>query len=74
MNIIAVKKERLARCNYSLTVIKQRQEVWKDELSGDAREAASQAVRLAAKNHPAMIMGCGEVMQHIPREFGGMIE
>ena len=71
--IITVKKERVARCDYSVTVIKDGAQVKKDEFRGDAGDAAAAAINHAARNKPSVIVSSKEVGRFVPAEFGGTL-
>ncbi len=68
-NIVTVTKERLARCDFSISLIKKGKQVYHIEISGDSGEAAAQAIRMASMHQPCKIIASDQVMLKIPSCF-----
>ena len=71
--IISVTKERLARADYSITVIRDSRQVRKYEIKGDSGQAAAYAVNIAAKEPGSKIIGSDSILQKIPDDFDAII-
>ena len=65
MNIISVTKERVSRCDYSITLVRDGRQTFKNEIIGDAGEAAAQAVSMSARHGGLKIVASDEVMNII---------
>ena len=65
MKIVTVKKEQLARADWSITLIENGRQIKKDEISGDAGEAAAAALNMKARSCANRIVGCMDVMNII---------
>jgi hypothetical protein len=71
--IITVRKERLSRCDYSVTVVSNGKQSRKEEIKGDKGDAAASAINIAANSTSSIIVASKSVMGFVPKEFGGSL-
>ena len=63
--IVTVEKVNLSRCDYTVSVIRNGRQVWKDEVSGCAGNAAAKAINLKARYRAYKIVGPTDVVNQI---------
>ncbi len=65
MNVVIVKKERVARCDYSVALLENGVQIVRHEFSGDAGEAAAWALSLSSVNDACRIIASKEILDII---------
>jgi hypothetical protein len=62
MKQVIVKKEMVARCDYSVALLENGLQKERHEFRGDAGEAAAQALALSSRNNACKIIASKEIM------------